>query len=69
MILSDHFSNSRPVVRISSSSEQKYLAAVADTEPDSNSAAHRHTGQVNMDADLKLQVAKRYRADHTDCGN
>ena len=59
----------RPVTRVSTSSEQNYLAVVADTEPDSNSAAPKRTLQVDMDADLKLQAAKRYRADRTDCGN
>ena len=69
MILSDPSSNSRPVIRVSNSSEQNSLAVVADTEPDSNSAAPKRTLQVDMDADLKLQVAKRYRADRTNCGN
>ena len=69
MILSDPSSNSRPVMRVSNSSEPNSLAVVADTDPDSNSAAPRHTLQVDMDADLKLQVAKRYRADRTNCGN
>ena len=37
--------------------------------PDSNSAAHKHTLQVNMDADVKLLAAKRYNADRPDCDN
>ena len=57
------------MIRVSNSSEQNYLAVVADTEPDSNSAAPKRLLQVDMDADLKLQAAKRYRADRTDCGN
>ena len=69
MILSDPSSNSRPVIRVSNSAEQNSLAVVADTEPDSNSAAPKRTLQVDMDADLKLQAAKRCRADRTDCGN
>ena len=57
------------MIRVSNSSEQNYLAVVADTEPDSNSAAPKRTLQVDMDADLKLLAAKRYSADRTDCDN
>ncbi len=53
----------RPVTRVSTSSEQNYLPVVADTEPDSNSAAPKRTLHVDMDADLKSQAAKRCIAD------
>ena len=37
--------------------------------PDSNSAAHKHTLQVSIDADVKLLATKRYNADRPDCDN
>ena len=57
-----------PVTRDSMSSEKISLAVVAKTGPAPESVAAKRTPQVDLDADLKPQAAKRCRAGRTDSG-
>ena len=58
----------RAVNRDSLSSEQMSLAVVAKAGPAPKSAAAKRTPQVDLDADLMSQAAKRCRPGRTESG-
>ena len=57
-----------PVNCVFTSSEQNRFPVVAETGPDSKSAAPKHTLQASVYVELKTLASKRCRVCRTDCG-